>query len=243
MRHLMVLVLLAAFAVTDLVAQEEGSKKLQGGLLSLHGILTYPRSAFAEKYDHVGLGGGLDLGWAPTTLPVVAGFSGNFSYFSSTTMHVPVVLSGSRTTVDVDAVSKLATLNLFARLQPHTGAFRPFIEGLLGLFILWADFSVDERYENSGLRGESVLSDASFGYGAGGGMEFRVYTGTEGNTGGPAEAYISARVRYLYGGEMEYLHEETITFDSKGEPHVLPENVMKSDIEMMQVLIGITARL
>lgn len=68
-----------------------------------------------------------------------------------------------------------------------------------------------------------------------------MYSGanTEGAYG---ELYISAPVRYLYGGEAEYLDSDSISFDSNGAPCVLPEDKMRSGTDMMQFLVGITMR-
>ena len=244
MRSFIVAVLSAlAFMPMQAYAQEEEAVELQGALMNLHGVLTFPQAEFGEKLDRVGAGFGLDLGYAPPWLPVAAGVSGNMSWYSSETTDVYVDTDRYRGWMPLGADGKLFTVYIFARLQPHTGVFRPFVEGLTGLNILWMDSSVeDDEYKDLGFSGANDLTDVGLGYGAGGGLEFRVYSGAN-NSDQYSEAYVSLRVRYLYGSRMEYLQAEAISFDEEGKPFVRSEDRMRSDIEMLQVMVGITGRL
>ncbi len=242
-RYVIVLLLLVVFSVTHVHAQEEEEHELLSGLFSLDGMLLYPRGAFAENLTKVGLGLSADLGYAPQRLPLAMGLTGSYAFYGSTSMDVPVSGLGSTRYVGMTATNRIVTLNLFLRVQPEDGAFRPFFEGLVGMHILWTSSSVDdEEDEDLGFSGDTFLSDAAFSYGAGGGIDFRVYSGA-GTNGSYGELYVSARVRYLYGGEAEYLDDESISFDSNRAPRVLPEDKMKSGTDMMQVLVGITVRL
>jgi hypothetical protein len=243
MRYVIVLLLLVAVSVARLHAQEDGAYELQGGLFSLDGMLLFPRGAFAENLDKAGLGLSLDLGYAPQRLPLAMGLTGSYAFYESTPMDVPVTHLGSTRYVDMTATNRIVTLNLFFRIQPEDGAFRPFFEGLVGMHILWTSSTVDDdEDEELGFSGDTFLSDAAFSYGGGGGIDLRVYTGANTN-GSYGELYISARVRYLYGGEAEYLDGDSISFDSNGAPRILPEDKMKSGTDMMQILVGITMRL
>lgn len=243
MRSLIAAALCAVVLMSMPVSAQEGeSSGLQGGLVNLHGVLTFPRGAFEKNLDRVGAGFGLEFGYAPTTLPLAAGLSGNFSWYDGKSTNVYVNTQNYKGRLPLDVSGKMMTLYLFLRLQPHTGVFQPFAEGLGGLNILWMNSSVEESYEEKGFSGENVLTDAGFGYGAGGGLEFRVYRGPN-NSGQYTEAYISLRLRYLYGGKMEYLQAEAVSFDGNGKPFVRPEDRMSSEIEMMQIMVGITGRL
>lgn len=242
MKFLLLLAFAGLFLSNPLPAQQHDESESQGGMLGLHAILAFPSGAFAEHFEHVGLGGGLDLAYAPPSLPVAAGLSMNLSWFAMSTSNIVVEHDRYDGHVDIEIASKLATLNLFARLQPHTGPFRPFVEGLAGLFILWTDCSVDESYEQYGLHGNNAINDATFGFGASGGIEYLIGRGLAKTSEGSGDAYVSVRIRYFAGGELEYINGDRITFNREGEPIVAPEDVLKSKLEILQIIIGLTAR-
>lgn len=163
MRYVIVLLLLVAGSVTRMHAQEEEAYELQGGLFSLDGMLVFPRGAFAENLDKAGLGLSLDLGYASQRLPLAMGLTGSYAFYESTPTDVPVTYLGSARYVDMTATNRIVTLNLFIRVQPEDGAFRPFFEGLVGVHILWTSSTMDDdEDEELGFIGDISLSDAAF---------------------------------------------------------------------------------
>ena len=229
------------FAASPLLAQDETAPEMSGGLVNLHGVITLPRGVFAEQLDKIAGGVGLDLAYAPAELPVVAGLSGNLSWYDGITDQVYVTMNRFSGWMPLSASGKLLTIYLVARMQPHTGVFRPFAELLGGLNVLWMDSSVDEEYQELGFSGDNILTDAGLAYGAGGGIEFRVYRGRN-SSRQFGEVYVSLRARYIYGAELEYLQADAVSFDENGKPYVRSEDRMRSDIEMMQIMAGLTLR-
>lgn len=226
-----------------LLAQDEPTPEpeLVGGLVNLHAVLTFPQGVFAEQLDKVAGGLGMDLGYAPPHLPVVAGLTGNLSWYDGSSDDVFVVTDRYTGWMPLSASGKLLTLYLFARMQPETGPFRPYAEVLGGLNVLWMDSSVDDEFSEMGFSGDNILTDASLGYGGGGGIEYLILS--EHSDGRQyAEGFINLRVRYLFGGRMEYLKADAVRFDEEGKPFVRSEDRMRSDIEMLQVMVGLTVR-
>lgn len=243
MRHFIAFIIGTVFlSSVPLHAQEEPEPSMHGGLVNLHAVLTFPQGVFAEQLDKIAGGLGMDLAYAPLQLPVVAGLTGNLSWYDGSSEDVYVSTNRYTGWMPLSASGKLLTLYFFARMQPETGPFRPYAEVLGGLNVLWMDSSVDEEFQEMGFSGDNILTDAGLGYGAGGGIEYLVFR--EHSEGYQyVEGYVSLRVRYLFGGRMEYLKADAVSFSEDGTPFVRSEDRMRSDIEMLQVMVGFTIRL
>ena len=89
---------------------------------------------------------------------------------------------------------------------------------------------------------EVITSDVAFSYGAGGGLQFRVYEGATATPGHGIAVFVDLKARYLYGGKAKYFDEESITFDGNGAPVLLESNALESHTDMLQTMIGVTVR-
>lgn len=228
-------------STTQLQAQEFRLGQFQGGL---HFMLAFPQEEFRENTDQIGAGLNIDLGYVIPEMPVVAGASFAFATYGSETFNVPFSSTVQLVNVDLTTSNNLALGHLFLRVQPQTGVFRPYFEGLLGFHYLWTESKVeDERFEDSEIAASTNLDDFAFSYGAGGGLMFRVYQGETEQPGQGIEVLVDLKARYLYGGEAKYYDKDSITEDANGAPVLLEENALQSETDMLNFSIGVVVRI
>lgn len=175
-------------------------------------ILGIPQGAFNEHVDDVGFGLEAFAGIFLPGTPVVVGAQFGGMIYGYEERSEPFSTTIPDVTVDVETSNNILMGHFVLRLQPPTGAVRPYIDGLVGFKYLFTE----TRIENEGFRDEEPVAvstnfdDGAFSYGAGGGLDIRVYRGWLGKEGETGEVAIHFGARYLFGGEAEYLKEGSI---------------------------------
>lgn len=198
-----------------------------------HLMAGVPVSEFADNVDNwgfgIGLNGGIGLGSAPVMIGLdlgylIYGFERRSEPFSTT---IPDV------TVDVETTNNITLVNLFLRFQPQQGMVRPYVEGLFGLKYLFTRTSVENRSFDEEIAASINFDDVASSFGAGAGVEFRVFEGINENNNDFA-ILVSAGVKYLLGSSAEYL-ERGSTSRENGE---LIFDVTKSRTDMVIPHLG-----
>lgn len=202
-------------------------------------LLGFPQGEMRENVDNVGFGlnlfGGVGLQDSPVVLGaelglMIYGFERRREPFSNT---IPDV------TVDVETSNNVVMGHLVLRMQPPTGAVRPYLDGLFGFKYFFTQTSVEsDRFgDQEPIATSTNFDDAALSYGVGGGLKATVWEGAL-QEGRPGAVAINVGVRYLFGGEAEYLQEGSIrrtngsvTFD-----------VDRSETDLLVVLIGASLR-
>lgn len=240
-RHIGVALFLMFCAGSVAIAQQE-TFSIGQGQAAFDFLLTFPQGEFKESSDNIGYGLGIDLNYVIPRLPLSVGLTGGFSIYGTREFRVPFYGTGNLVHVQLTTHNNIATGHLFLRVQPQQGAFRPFVEGLVGLHYLWTESEVkDERYEDRDFAGSTNLSDAAFSYGAGGGIQYCVYRGESDTPGKGLEVLIDLKVRYLFGGKAKYYDENSIVMDNN-EPRLDETNAKESTTDMLQTMIGVAVR-
>lgn len=202
--------------------------------------LGYPQEEFRDNVDNTGVGGGLFLAIGSTDVPVGIGASVDIMEYGRETREAPWSTTIPDVFVDVETTNNLVAAHLFVRLQPSSGFFQPYAEGLIGLHYLSTSTSVsDQGEESEAIASTKHLSDVVFSYGAGAGVMFRVWKPSdksdpeedlawkddpdeeiEGVEAGEGKDKVKVEsigifldARYLRGGEAEYLREGSITIE------------------------------
>jgi hypothetical protein len=225
-------VLLALFAPTSALAQY-GS-----GGVDL--VLAIPQGAFADRIDGVGYGlAGEFLYHVPNT-PVGFGLSGTFVVYGQETIRERFGGGAlGRVEVDVVTTNNIALGHALLRLQPPTGAFRPYADALIGFSYLFTESRIEDVDfdDDRDIASSTNFDDGAFSYGIGGGVMAQVYQGH--SDGRAFSVFVDARVRYLFGGEAEYLREGGIDTDSNGN---LTFDVTRSRTDLLMPQLGVTVR-
>lgn len=137
-----------------------------------------------------------------------------FMVYGSETRREPFSSTIPNVFVDVTTRNNFFLAHLLVRLQPHTGAVRPYLQGMVGLNYLYTRTSI----ENTGNVGEEIASsedaiDNAFSYGGGVGGMIRVWSRDDEDTGGLEEVLIDLDARYVLGQEARYLKEGSIRIE------------------------------
>ena len=197
-----------------------------------------PQGEFGEEVDNVGIGGTGFFALNFPQSPLAVGASLGFMIYGSETREESWSSTIPDIRLDVTTTNNILNGHLFLRVQPPKGGFLPYLDGLIGFNYLWTETSVKDEDEIGGeeIASSRQLSDITFSYGVGGGLMFRVYQAAEKKGIGRelASVYIDLGLRYLKGGEAEYLKEESIIIEDSQVYY----NIRKSTTDILTIHIG-----
>lgn len=217
--------------------------RAQVGSGGLDAVVAIPQGEFADRLDGtVGFGlSGEFVAHIPNT-PVGFGVEGGFVVYGQERIRTRFG-SGALGRVDVDVVTTNNILlgHLLLRLQPPTGTFRPYADALVGVNYLFTESRIEDVDfdDDRDIASSTNFDDVAFSYGIGGGVMAQVYRGYTEGSGRPYAIFVDARLRYLFGGEADYLREGAIEADADGDPIY---HVTRSSTDLLLPQLGVTVR-
>ena len=110
---------------------------------------------------------------------------------------------------DVGTTNNFIRTHALVRVQPPAGRVRPYAEGLLGFSYVYTRTSVDLGNAGGGAA-TTHLGDFAPSFGAGGGVTIGLVSGSEARLG------LDIGLRYLTGGEVDYLTRGELQRDETG---------------------------
>jgi len=184
------------------------------GQASLYLTVGAPQGDFKQNVNRPGYGLSGFAGYGLGRTPLMFGASLGVIVYGSESRREPFSTTIPDVTVDVVTNNNILFGHLIVQLKSNRGPFRPYLEGLFGFNYLFTE----TRIENPSEPGEEIASTTNFrdftwSYGAGGGLMFKVAERV------PEEGewkkrkirlFVDVKVRYLFGGEAEYLKEGSI---------------------------------
>jgi hypothetical protein len=141
--------------------------------------------------------------------------------------------------VTVNTNNNLLLVHARARVQPRSGRWRPYVDGLFGFKYIYTKTSIDLGSSCSGSICSSVgvdttnLDDLGLSYGGGGGVMI-------GLGSAPRRAKLDLSLRYIAGSESDYLREGAIRRES-GQA-ILDVSHSRTDIVVLYVGIAWESR-
>jgi hypothetical protein len=211
-------------------AQEQPSKpsRFQGGLGMMIGV---PVGDFGDNVEiAAGISIKFDVGLGGS--PLSAGVELTYLSYGSESLDVPLV-GMPELSVDVNTSNDIILFHGRVRAQRREGRVRPYVDGLVGLTNIFTRTSIEGDVTCTGAgscteTGDSVTNIDDVAFSAGGGAGFMVGFGES-----PRSARLDVSVRYLYGGEAEYLTEGAIRWGGDAAallPHRTQTHVVLVDI-------------
>jgi hypothetical protein len=203
-----------------------------------HFVLGFPQDEFKQNVENTGLGGNFYFAYRFPRSFLSAGISFGFLIYGSERREEPLSLTIPDLIVDVRTTNSILLCHLFLRLQPPQGRIRPYLDGLVGLNYLTTDTSIKERGDwDDGRISSNNFNDLALSYGMGGGVmvslvEFR----RVGNGRRVVSLDLDCGVRYLKGGEAEYLKKGSI----HREDGSVTYDVYRSRTDLLKANIGVT---
>jgi hypothetical protein len=213
-----------------IAAQEQPSKppRFQGGLGMMIGV---PVGDFGDNVEvAAGISIKFDVGLGGSPLSI--GTEVTYLSYGSESLDVPLV-GMPELSVDVNRSNDIILFHGRVRAQRREGRVRPYVDGLVGLINIFTKTSIEGDVTCTGTgscseTGDSVTNIDDLAFSAGGGAGFMVGFGKS-----PRSARLDVSVRYLYGGEAEYLTEGAIRWGSDAAtllPHRTQTHIVLVDI-------------
>jgi len=203
-----------------------------------HFILGYPQGGFGQNVENTSLGGNFYFAYRLPRSYLSAGISLGFLIYGNERRTEPLSLTIPDLLVDVRTTNSILLCHFFLRLQPPWGRLRPYLDGLVGLNYLTTDTSIGgyDDWDDDQISSNN-FNDLALSYGLGGGVMFSLVDFRNPRNGRRALSLdLDLGVRYLKGGEAEYL--------KKGSVHRTDGNVAydvyRSRTDLLKVNIGIT---
>jgi hypothetical protein len=178
----------------------------------VNALWAVPQGNFADRSEDAGMGIAVLFGGRVPRLPFVLGTElGLLSYGRDARLEVYDVVVPVEV-VSVATSNHVAMGHLMVRLQPAGGLLMPYVDVVGGLryFINRTHFEGDVAFDDEDLRGVATAADVALSYGAGGGLDLRLFTGPTGWDERPTTVSLHAGVRYLFGGKARYRGDGTL---------------------------------
>ena len=200
--------------------------------------LGFPQGEFHDNVETVGIGGTGHFALNFPQSPLSVGASVGFLIYGRETDVLPFSQTIPHVFVDVTTTNSILLGHLFLRLQPPQGKILPYLDGIIGFNYLWTETSIEDQdtpgYDK--IASTTQLDDITFCYGVGGGLMFRVWQAPEIKPGrrGLQGVYVDVGIRYLKGGEAEYLKEGSIEIEDGSVNY----DINKSTTDILTAHIG-----
>jgi hypothetical protein len=184
-------------------AQSGERTKVQGGFGLLVGV---PVGDFAENVDSAGgFSGHLDVGLGDSVFSL--GGEMAYLFYGTESRRTPLSPTIPEIVVTVNTDNTMFLLHGRVRAQTREGRFRPYVDGLLGFAYIATTSSIEESTDcdlfGCSNLGSTNLDDFALNLGGGAGLQI-------GFGAPPHSIRLDLSVRYLAGGEANYLREGAI---------------------------------
>ncbi|OQX95063.1 hypothetical protein B6I21_07380 [candidate division KSB1 bacterium 4572_119] len=195
-----------------------------------------PESGFKESVDRLGFGLTGKFAYKFSDSPLYAGLSIGGANYGSTTREEYLITP--LVPVDVKTSNNILFTHLLLQARADYGPIQPYVEGLLGFNYLWTQTSIEEleEYEED-IASHTNFDDFAWNYGGGFGVLIKLVDAFDFDEGDAkaGKLFLDLRVRYIFGGEAEYLKEGAIEVD--GDDVIY--NLSKSETDFVSYHIGV----
>ena len=207
-------------------------------------MIGFPKNEFSDNVENNGYGVNFNFGYTIPQSPLTIGLDAGFLIYGRETRRERFSLTIPDVTVEVTRSNNIVPIHLYMRLSPPSGPVLPYAEGLIGLSYLFTETSIkDEDEFDEEIASSKNLEDVAFNYGGGGGLLIQVYKREEDRRSRREDddnklhsVYINLSLRYMKGGEAEYLTEGSIEIEGGNVFY----DVRQSRTDMVMAKIGVT---
>jgi len=219
------------------------SAKAQNVAGGLNLMLGNPQGEFRQNVNNLGIGLAGYLAAGPKSGYAKIGGEFGFLVYGNETRKEPFSTTIPDVTVDVTTSNNILFGHLLVRLQVPVGSVQPYLDGLVGFHYLFTETSIKNEQGQEEIATSTNFSDFTFSYGGAGGILIRIYQRKAEEKKKPGEShpiqatFLDFRVRYLIGGEANYLKEGSI----RRENGKVKYDIQHSKTDIMTFQLGITA--
>ncbi len=206
---------------------------------SLNFLMGYPQNEFRRNIDRTFYGMSGEFFFIFPRSPLSVGISLEYLNYGSERRVEPLSYDIPDVLVDVTTRNSLFSTAAVVRLSPIEGAFRPYVEALVGFNYLFTYTSVsDDGDWSEDIATTTNLDDWSLTYGAGAGAVIRALEIRSQGGRSLFSLHMEAGVRYCKGRAAEYLGEGSI----RREHGSLWYEPMISDTDLLKTHLGLVFR-
>jgi hypothetical protein len=199
----------------------------------------YPQNEFRRNVDRTFYGLSGEFFYCFPRSPVAIGISLEYLNYGSERRVEPLGYDIPDVLVDVTTRNSIFSTAAVLRLSPVTGAFRPYIEALLGFNYLFTYTSVgDDGGWSEDFATTTNLDDWSLTYGAGAGAVIRALDIRSQSGRSLFSLHMEAGVRYCRGRAAEYLRQGSM----RREHGSLWYEPLLSDTDLLKTHLGLVFR-
>lgn len=204
-------------------------------------VVAVPQRDFAAKMDNNGYGFELNGLYTPEATPFAFGATLRFMNYGYDSRRVPFSTTTPGVFVDLTTMNNFFMFDLEARLQPSGGDIRPYLSGMLGISLLATSTTIKNESTGEEIASSSNQNDGAFNYGAGAGLDIRLWSKPEEERedGDVRDVLLRIGVSYVYGGEAEYLKEGSIQ-DLGGGRVSYDVQRSRTDVLLYQIGVAVT---
>jgi opacity protein-like surface antigen len=138
---------------------------------------------------------------------------------------------GGRIWVDLTTDNNIAFIGGGPQIGLPTGAFRPYVNGFVGVSYIFTESSVGGTSSGETFASTTNFDDASFAYGGGAGLYIPV------SRRGRNPVSLDAGVQYRHGGQADYLVKGGITDYPDGSIAIDP---IRSETNLFSFHVGVS---
>lgn len=206
---------------------------------SLNFMMGYPQNEFRRNIDRTFYGLSGEFFYHFRRSPLSVGISLEYLNYGSESRLEPLSYEIPDVLVDVTTRNSLFSTAAVLRLSPVEGAFRPYVEALIGFNYLFTYTSVsDDGGWSEDFATTTNLDDWSLTYGAGVGAVIRALEIRSRGGRSLFSLHLEAGVRYSKGRAAEYLREGSI----RREHGSLWYEPIISDTDLLKTHLGLVFR-
>jgi hypothetical protein len=204
-------------------------------------VVAVPQKDFAAKMGNNGYGFELNGVYAPEASPIGFGATMRFMNYGYDSRRVPFSTTTPGVFVDLTTMNNFFMFDLEARLQPSGGDIRPYLTGMLGFSVLATSTTIKNESTDEEIASSTNQNDGAFNYGAGGGVDIRLWTKPEEEreSSDVRDVLLRIGVSYVYGGQAEYLKEGSIR-DIGGGNVQYDVQRSRTDVLLYQIGVAVT---
>ena len=213
-----------------------GGLQAKGFTGSIFFDVGFPQGEFNDVLGRGGIGLTLSLTKQISKSPIHLGLDLNFLNYGNETTYEDIVMMPGLP-LEVVTSNNIFQMMGFLRFQPlMKGSVQPYFDALVGFNYLWTATHLQDEWDEE-IASDVNYDDYSLSYGIGTGMMIRLINKNSSKSKtNPFEMFLDMRVRYIFGGQAEYLKRGSITL----EYDEIVYQVYESRTDLLTFMVGLT---
>jgi len=197
----------------------------------------FPTGDFKDQIDRNAYGLSGQIFYSPGKSPLAIGLELGWMNYGNETRREPFSTTIPDVTVEVTTSNNIVQGFFVLRGQMPSGPIRLYGDAIVGLNYLFTETKIKDVDGGEAVASSTNQDDAVFAYGFGGGLQVPLYS-RPARQGKPFVILIDGGLRYVFGGEAEYLKEGSIWRENGSVTY----DVIKSKTDMLRLHVGVAVR-